>query len=83
MLVIVKPVRTSAWAVTLRQADTILRTTSLTNIETTGERVQVKPQRGLVRQEKLSSVRCKAVTLLGIEVVQLISQKWIFINGPH
>ena len=23
------------------------------------------------------------VTLLGIEVVQLISQKWIFLNGPH
>ena len=21
--------------------------------------------------------------LLGIEVVQLISQKWIFVNGPH
>jgi hypothetical protein len=25
----------------------------------------------------------KAVTLLGIEVVQLIWQKWIFLNGPH
>ena len=27
--------------------------------------------------------RCKAVTLLGIEVVQLISLKWIFVDGPH
>ena len=23
------------------------------------------------------------MTLLGIEVVQLIWQKWIFLNGPH
>ena len=25
----------------------------------------------------------KVVTLLGLEVVQFISQKWIFMNGPH
>ena len=56
MRVIVKPVRTSSWAVTLRQAETILRTTSLTNIESTGERVQGKPATGPRSSRKAHSL---------------------------